>query len=374
VRQDSDAAGRAGPNAARHGVYPIASANATPAARAWPYLLAVCFGALSLALARWAPPVTELKVPLLAAESLFIGISAWIGGLGPGLVCTALSVLSVAAWLEPHGSLRLQHPTEVVGLAIFATVGVGLSVICEQLRRARMAAFRTAELEQGARRLRDEVIEIVARDLANPLVAIDASAELIESESAGAPECDVLHGILSKRASTLRRSVARMRRMLLDLLDVAALETGEVYVTPAPLAASTLLDETADLYREEAEAKSVGIVLNAPPDGPRVWADHDRILQVLSHLTSRALKAAAPGGHLLLSVEPYETFARFGLREVGQDERPEVALRFFHALRGQDDGRVRLSLAEAIVKAHGGEISVPTAHSIEPLAFTLPLA
>jgi signal transduction histidine kinase len=361
--------GTSDPNGLRDGVSRIRPPFSR-APRWWSYLLAVALGTLAVALGHWTPMLMELKVPLLAAASLFVGICAWLGGLGPGLVCTALCVLSAAEWLEPNRSLRVARTAEVLGLLIFTIVGVGLSVICEQLHRAQRAAYRAAELEHGARRLRDEVITLVARDLANPLVTIDANAELIEADSAGDP----LHAVLSKRASILRRSVARIRRMLLDLLDIAALETGEVSVSPTPQPSSTLLDEAADLYHEDADAKSVSIVLSAPDHAPCVWADHDRILQVLSHLTARALRATPPGGHLQLSVEPHDTFARFALREIGRDERPEVALRFFHALQTQDDGRVRMALVEAIVKAHGGEMTVPTTHSIEPLSFTLPLA
>jgi signal transduction histidine kinase len=342
------------------------------------YAVAVVLGGFALALGSRLPTHVGLKVPFIAINSLFIVLSAWLGGVWPGLVCTALCVLGAAQWLEPAGSLRVQDPAEVVGLAIFTTVGVGLSVICEQLRRARKSAERAAELERHARRIRDDVMAVVAHDLANPLVAIDANAALLEREDRDGSD------VLRRRATTLHRSVRRIRRMLLDLLDTATLETGDVSIAPSPQPPAGLLSEAADLYREEAEGCSVQIVLDAPGEAPAVMADHDRVLQVLSHLTGRALRLTPPGGQLRLSAKPQDHHVRFAVNDAGHEARPKeedhrsgVSDRVFRAPGSAESGRgaVRLSLAKAIVEAHGGQVEGPTQDTPGgAFSFTLPLA
>jgi signal transduction histidine kinase len=343
-------------------------ATASAAASVSSYALAVGLGVVALAIGHWTPTRPDLTVLFLAVESIFVALSAWRGGLGPGIVCTALCLVSTAEWLEPARSLSVEHPAELVGLFLFVPVGVALSVICEQLRRTRAHAQRAAELEHAARRLRDEVIGMVTRDLSHPLVAIEVNAELIERD-ARADGRD----LLKKRTKILHRSVARMRRLLLDLLDAANLETGDVVIHPSPVASGQLLGEAAELCRDEAEARKVRIVLDTPADAPRVRADRDRILQVLSQLVTRAVKVLPVGGQLLLSVEAHATHARFTVCESARAESERVSERFFHAMN-DDEGGARLSLAAAIVRAHGGEVCRPSVRPAEPLSFTLPIA
>jgi PAS domain S-box-containing protein len=73
-------------------------------------------------------------------------LCAWYGGLGPGLLATLLSALSAAFFLlEPRFSLAAAGPAELVGLAVFVSVNVAVSFLCEKLHRSRRHAERQAE-------------------------------------------------------------------------------------------------------------------------------------------------------------------------------------------------------------------------------------
>jgi K+-sensing histidine kinase KdpD len=80
---------------------------------------------------------------------LAILISAQYGGLGPGLLATGLSTLSVVYFFEqPGGVLTIANPADRVALALFALVGIGISGFASGRRRAE-AALRDANETTG---------------------------------------------------------------------------------------------------------------------------------------------------------------------------------------------------------------------------------
>jgi PAS domain S-box-containing protein len=80
-------------------------------------------------------------------------VSAWIGGLGPGLLATGLGGLVAAyLWLVPARSFRVGDPAEAVALAVYVAIGVVMSVVVARLRRAQEAVEETLAREQAARR------------------------------------------------------------------------------------------------------------------------------------------------------------------------------------------------------------------------------
>ena len=84
-------------------------------------------------------------------------LAALFGGLGPGLLATALSALLVAIWREPLGHPLIYDLTGWVGLAAFFVSGSLISVICEALRHARRQAMETDAREKpNGERLRGE--------------------------------------------------------------------------------------------------------------------------------------------------------------------------------------------------------------------------
>jgi len=113
-----------------------------------PYGLAVGFVALAALLQRGLAPLWGEDLPALLFYPAVV-LSAWYGGLGPGLVATALSGLTVSYyWLPPRNWFTANDFNDLLGLVIFLAVGLLISVINErQLRHATavLAALRKSE-------------------------------------------------------------------------------------------------------------------------------------------------------------------------------------------------------------------------------------
>lgn len=115
----------------------------------WRYLLAVGFAALAtlvslLLESRWKP--IHLLLPFYPAVML----SAWFGGLGPGLFNTFVSSLVINYyWLPPINSLGISDSGDWVGMVLFLSVGLLISSLSDRLLRAqRRAEAAAAELRQ----------------------------------------------------------------------------------------------------------------------------------------------------------------------------------------------------------------------------------
>jgi PAS domain S-box-containing protein len=105
-------------------------------------------------LVQWALVGTRAPFILLLPA---IMAAAWYGGLGPGLLATALGTLEAAyLFFEPHFSLRIDNATETFSLTVFGFLGTAISVLCERLLRSERARRQAEEeaLRESRARLR----------------------------------------------------------------------------------------------------------------------------------------------------------------------------------------------------------------------------
>jgi PAS domain S-box-containing protein len=112
------------------------------------YAVAVAAAATAI-LARLAlDPLWGTGVPYVTSFPAII-LSAWLGGLGPGIVTTMLTATAAEYfWLQPARSWTVGNPSEWIGLAVFVAIGLAISALNESWRRLAAGAERqTALLE-----------------------------------------------------------------------------------------------------------------------------------------------------------------------------------------------------------------------------------
>ncbi len=214
--------------------------------------------------------------------------------------------------------------------------------------------YRTA---RSATRARDEVIGVVAHDLRNPLnVVLMQAALLRESVSAARGP-----------AERIDRSVQRMNRLIQDLLDVSRLDTGAFAIARARHPARQLVAEVLETQRALASAAAIELSLDAPDELPHVSADRDRLQQVFENLVGNAIKFTPRGGHVGIGASARDRDVLFWVSDtgigIGPEDLPHVFERFWQA-RSEDRQRgagLGLTIAKAIVEAHGGRIWVESA-------------
>ncbi|WP_395853761.1 PAS domain S-box protein [Cystobacter fuscus] len=251
-----------------------------------------------------------------------------------------------------------------------------LSLAEELARRAALAIdnARLHEKSGQATRTRDEVLRIVAHDLRTPLNVIALNAgKLLKCP----PEKRATD---TKPLESIRKAVDRANRLIQDLLDVARMEAGRLTVDRVPEQTAPLVKEAAELHRALAEEKSIQLTIAVPEDVPPVFADRDRVLQILSNLLGNALKFTPAGGQISLRAAPMGSLVRFSVSDTGsgiaEEDLPHLFEPFWQAPAGRKQGAgLGLAIVKGLVDAHGGHIWVESSPGVgSTFFFTLPTA
>lgn len=232
------------------------------------------------------------------------------------------------------------------------------------------------ELRQQDQKRR-ELIANIAHDLATPLTAIQGFSEALADDLI--PTAAARH----ETAQRIGREVQRLRRLVADIQQMSSLESGQTKLDLAPLDLHSLLDET--LFVIEPECEEAGITLHneLSKNTPLVYADSDRVTQVLLNLLDNARRHTPRGGSITISATPTGRMLNVSVADTGVGidaaDLPHIFERFYRADRsrtGTTGGSgLGLSIVKAIIVAHGGTISAEsTLGKGTRITFSLPLA
>lgn len=208
-----------------------------------------------------------------------------------------------------------------------------------------------------AMRAREDVLGIVAHDLRNPLHIIDLQTRLLRRH-AGGPERRAQEPL-----DRIHTGVARMNRLIQDLLEVSKAEMGQLTVECRPLDAGLVIEAVVDSQRQLAQASGINLDLHVADGLPQVWADRDRLAQILENLVGNAMKFTPRGGHIAVRAVVQGEEVLFQVEDSGRgmcaEDLPHVFDRFWQSRR--DDGRgagLGLAIVKALVDAQAGRIWV----------------
>jgi two-component system, NtrC family, sensor histidine kinase KinB len=207
-------------------------------------------------------------------------------------------------------------------------------------------------------RLKTEFIGVASHELRTPVTSLLLSVQLLQEGAVGTltPEqTDIVNA--------QRQDLERLDRMMRDLLDLTRLEAGAMPPRFEVVAPLELLTQARSAVEAQAEKKGIAVRLTGSHPGlPAVRADQGQIGRVLVNLVSNALRHTPRGGKVTLTAEPTgDGMIRFAVTDTGVGIPAEYLPRIFErfvqvpgATRG--GAGLGLSLSEAIIRAHGGEM------------------
>jgi signal transduction histidine kinase len=251
------------------------------------------------------------------------------------------------------------------------------------MERKRMEMERATLLrnEQDARaaaeaavNARDEVLRVVAHDIGNSLSAVKIHAMVLERTL---PAGDVE---ARKHTEAIRDLTQQMDRLRQDLLDVAAIEAGRLSFEPHETALAEVVDDVLGTMAGMAAEKALQIESCVPAGLPAVWADRERLHQVLSNLLGNAVKFTPVEGHIRVSAVLDGEEVRVAVEDTGPgipaEHLENVFDRFWQARSTRRAGAgLGLAIARGVVEAHGGRISARSEVGRgTTFEFTLPVA
>jgi histidine kinase len=299
-------------------------------------------------------------------------------GFNEALLYAALAATSIAILLGLYLSRSVTAPVQAMSLASQRIADgryeervqvQGEDELGQLARRFNQMAEKLDQVESMRRRL----IGDVSHELRTPLTAIKGSME------------GLIDGVLPATQETFQQihmEADRLNRLVDDLQELSRVEAHAYQLDIRRLDVSAFIQTVTKRLAPQFETSGVALEIELAPDVPRVLADEDRVVQVLTNLTGNALQHTPENGNVTIVVRRTGSEVEISVRDTGTGISPEHLPHIFDRFYRVDKSRSRragggsgigLTIARALVEAHGGRIWAESAGEGEGSTFTFTL-
>lgn len=291
----------------------------------------------------------EVRIPRPIKEELFIRSSNLFllySTAGMGLLAVLLSMLLARRLSRP-----LQRLTTAAEGIANGDLGQRVPVTtADEIGRLATAFNTMADSLEGHERLRRQLVSNAAHELRTPLMVIRGELEgMLDGVLPSSPEA----------LQSLHQETGRLTAILDGVDELSRAESSFLNLQREEVQLKLLCEGIATRFGRLAENKQARIVV-ACPDGLTVWADPDRLSQILINLLTNAIKALPDQGWVELRATETEQMTIIELSDTGHGIPPELLPHIFERFYKGTQGGLGLGLAivRELVAAHNGTIEV----------------
>lgn len=224
-------------------------------------------------------------------------------------------------------------------------------------------------------RLKSEFVMAASHELRTPLTGLGMSIDLLMEHLAPALTEKDRELLLAAQEET-----QRMKGLVSDLLDLSKIEAGKIELEFENVEVHPLLESIESIFRKQAEIRNVRLSVESPEGLPRVRADSNKVVWVLSNLVSNALRYVPDEGHIWIRAQKIGKQVHISVRDDGLGIPLEYQSKLFQKFartgeRESEGSGLGLAICKEILRAHGGTIWVESeAGKGCTFTFTLPIA
>jgi histidine kinase len=264
---------------------------------------------------------------------------------------------------DGHYDERVDVPGELAGEGV------------DELAQLALSFNQMAAKLETTEDMRRQLIGDVAHELRTPLTTIKGSME------------GLMDGVLTADVQTfqqIHRETDRLQRLIDDLQELSRVEAGAYKMDLHSREVQDLVEITKTTLIHQFEEKGVALNIELDPELPLVYADEDRIGQVLLNLVGNALQYTPVDGVVTIRARHERDEVLISISDTGVGIPDEHVDQIFTRFYRVDSSRSRsvggsgigLTIAKHLTKAHGGRIWVesPGVDQGSTFTFTLPVA
>jgi len=232
--------------------------------------------------------------------------------------------------------------------------------IISELDMIAEALVRSSERLRALDELKSQFLSNVSHELRTPLTSIKGYAD------------NLLDGVVGELDERQRRYIERISqnserlvKMINDLLSLSRIEAGRIEFNPVNLSLYSLMEEMVFEFTNIAEKKGVSLSFDCPPD-LTIFADGDKLREIIINLVDNAIKFTPSGGKVTLQAEEREKYVDISVEDTGAGIPPESLDEIFdrfHQVQMREKVNsegigIGLAIVKSLVELHGGNVIV----------------
>lgn len=267
---------------------------------------------------------------------------------------TALSEINRT--IENQTSTRFEAELETVEGQI---IDSEWSVSWSSLEQLLFCVVQDVSEQKAVERLRERFILTVGRDIGEPMEALRLHLQQLHRGDKGELS-DKVKLEISRSASNINR----LTRLLNDIVDMESVRAAKISVVPSWTSVKDILQKSVDSVRAAADTRRVQVDYKEFEDY-MVYADSDRVIQVLVNLLSNAIKFSNENSTVVLTAKKTTDGSEFSVIDTGKGIPAESQATIFKPFeRLTEDintahgAGLGLSICKMIIESHGGTIGV----------------
>ena len=207
--------------------------------------------------------------------------------------------------------------------------------------------------------VRAAFIDNVSHELRTPLAAIIGYLETLMDE----PSLETPNN--RKFVHVAHQHAERLNRLVDDLRSLSEIESGKVIVRCEAVDLKQVVNEVTEMFQPQAQKKHLHLMSDIDED-VRVWADRDRVVQILLNLVDNAIKYSFDGGNISLNAQRLDETLVLEVKDTGQGipstDLPRITERFYRVdrARSREEGGtgLGLSIVKHLVQLLNGQLRI----------------
>ncbi|MFP4655918.1 MAG: ATP-binding protein, partial [Methanohalobium sp.] len=235
----------------------------------------------------------------------------------------------------------------------------GIVIDVTDKKEAEKALMEAKMLAQSANQTKNEFLANVSHELRTPLNSVIGFSDLLLKEIRGE-----LNDYQKHCVNNVKTSGHHLLDLIDKILDISKIEAGKMEYEPERVSVKKLIDEVGNVMHPQALNKNLGLKVNRDEQIGDVYADKNKLKEIIYNLTSNAIKFTPKGGNVFLDAKDMDGYVQFAVEDEGigipEDKQDELFKPFTQlessANRRYEGTGLGLALVKKFVDMHNGKI------------------